>query len=218
MKKIKATYEILNRDKIDGMEILKEIEVIGRTCYKSENFITEDSAKKFVAMIIKHGHEAVVEHSKITVKFIVDRGVTHEVVRHRMASYAQESQRYCNYSKDKFDNQITYIDLRDGMEVEGKLTVEQMDAIMDEWIKACIDAEQHYFKMLELGATPQIARSVLNNSTKTELIVSMNIREWRHFFKLRGDISAHPQMREVVIPLLKDMQQLIPVVFDDINF
>lgn len=218
MNVVKADYEIITP--IDGIEILKTIEQVGRTCYKSEDKITEDSCYKFVEGILKRGHEAVIEHYNITVRLITDRGISHEVVRHRIASYAQESTRYCCYSKDKFDNSITYLDITKGMALDTKM--KSMDAstisdITEEWLNACEDAERHYFKMIELGATPQIARSVLNNSTKTELCITMNLREWRHFFKLRTDIAAHPQMREIAIKLLKDFKEKIPVIFDDIE-
>lgn len=218
MKIIKAGFQILSP--INGMEILKTLEEVGRTCYKSEDKITDDSCVKFVQGIIDRGHEAVIEHYNITVKLTNDRGVSHEEVRHRIASYAQESTRYCNYSKDKFGNEVTYIDIKGGMELDSKvskLSVEAQSMIYDEWVKACVDAERHYNNMIALGATPQIARSVLNNSTKTEICITMNLREWRHFFRLRTSAAAHPQIREVAIPLLHEFQRLIPVVFDDIE-
>ena len=221
MIKTNAKVEILNKENINGEEILRTIEQVARTCYKSENNITEQSAKNMVKNLIARGHEAMIEFVDITVKFTCDRGVTHEIVRHRVASYAQESTRYCNYSKDKFDNQITYIDIHKGIMLDSKMKnydIEKIDKIIEEWEQSCIDAEKHYLNMLELGATPQIARSVLNNSTKTEINVKMNLREWRHFFKLRADKPAHPQMREVCLELLKQFKELIPIVFDDLIF
>lgn len=218
MKIIKPSFEIITP--VDPDKILKTVEAVGRTCYKSEDKITDGSCRTFVAGLIKRGHEAVIEHYNVTVRLTVDRGVTHEVVRHRIASYAQESTRYCNYSQDKFGNEVTYIDLKGGMELDSKvskLDAETTAAIYDEWIVACEDAERHYNKMLELGATPQIARSVLNNSTKTEICITMNMREWRHFFKLRTPISAHPQMREIANILLAEFKANIPVFFDDIE-
>lgn len=205
---------------VNGEEILKHIEKVGRTCYKSEDKITEGSAEKFINNIISRGHEAVIEHYNITVRFVCDRGVSHEIVRHRVASYTQESTRYCNYTNDKFGNEINVIDIREGIELDTKMKNmpgELKEQIINEWIMAMKDAERHYNKMIELGATPQIARGVLPNSLKTELVVTMNLREWRHFFKLRTDIAAHPQIREVAIPLLKEFQKLIPVVFDDLS-
>ena len=170
MNVVKPQFDILTA--IDGVKILKSIEEVGRTCYKSEDKITDDSCYKFASNLLKRGHEAVIEHYNITVRLTNDRGVSHEEVRHRVASYAQESTRYCNYSQEKFGNSVTYIDIQGGIALDPKmrnLDVETIDRIVEEWTRACQDAEQHYFKMLELGASPQIARSVLNNSTKTEI-------------------------------------------------
>lgn len=219
MNIIKARYEIMDKDKLNEKEILQRIETIGRTCYKSEDKITEDSSEKFVRNLILRGHEAVLEFFDITVKFYCDRGLSHEIVRHRLANFAQESTRYCNYAADKFGNEVSFIDIRRGIELDSKtknLNEFTITAIISEWLEACHDAEKHYFAMLELGASPQIARSSLNNSAKTEINVKMNLREWRHFFKLRCDVAAHPQMRELTIPLLQDMREICPVVFEDI--
>lgn len=206
MKIIKAGFHILTP--VNGAEILKSIEQAGRVCYKSEDKITEGSAEKFVAAIIKRGHEAVLEHQSITVKFICDRGVSHEIVRHRLAAYCQESTRYCNYSKDGFGNEITVI-APDALNLNHNA--------YKHWLLACKWSEKAYFQMLALGATPQEARSVLPNSLKTEVVMTADLREWRHFFKLRTAPAAHPQMREVAIPLLREFQKLVPVIFDDIQ-
>ena len=219
MRILKPQHVIIGKDQIEGHKILKHIEKIARTCYKSEDLINDESAEKMIKKLIKMNHLAMIEHASVSVLFTCDRGVTHEIVRHRVASYAQESTRYVNYSKDKFGNEIGYIDIAGGIALDTKmkdLPVETIDAIISEWNQACIDAEKHYMKMLELGATPQIARSVLNNSTKSDINVTMNLREWRHFFELRCDAPAHPQMRELVIPLLKEMSEVIPIVFDDL--
>ena len=219
MRTLKPQHVIIGKDQIEGHKILKHIEKIARTWYKSEDLINDESAEKMIKKLIKLNHLAMIEHASVSVLFTCDRGVTHEIVRHRVASYAQESTRYVNYSKDKFGNEIGYIDIAGGIALDTKmkdLPVETIDAIISEWNQACIDAEKHYMKMLELGATPQIARSVLNNSTKTDINVTMNLREWRHFFELRCDTPAHPQMRELVIPLLKEMSEVIPIVFDDL--
>jgi len=222
MKIVNAGYEILTSISKGGVKELQHIEKIGRVCYRSEDKITEDgkSAKKFVKMLIDRGHYAMIEHSSLSVKFIVDRGVSHELVRHRIASFAQESTRYCNYSKDKFNSEINVIDIDGGIELDNKM--KNMDAsaielIINEWLLAMEDAERHYMKMIELGATPQIARSVLPNSTKTEITITANYREWRNFFILRVPETAHPQMREVTIPLLKELQEKLPIIFDDIS-
>ena len=222
MKKLNESYEILTKISEGAKEELQMIEKIGRVCYKSEDLIMEDgeSAKKFVAMLIKNGHEAMLEHSNLSVKFIVDRGISHELVRHRIASFAQESTRYCNYTKDKFGSECNFIDIIPGIKLDNKMKsmeTSEIALVLEEWEKAMEDAERHYMKMLELGATPQIARSVLPNSTKTEITVSANYREWRNFFKLRIPKTAHPQMREVTIPLLKELKEKIPVIFDDIE-
>ena len=222
MNKIKASYEILTPISEGGTKELQHIEKIGRVCYKSEDYITEDgeSARKFVAMLIRNGHEAMIEHSFLSVMFTVDRGVSHELVRHRIASFAQESTRYCNYAKDKFGAECAFIDLEPGIMLDNKMkkmSGEEIALVMAEWTSAMEDAERHYMRLLELGATPQIARAVLPNSTKTEITVSANYREWRNFFKLRVPADVHPQMREVTIPLLKELKGMIPVIFDDIE-
>lgn len=210
MQAIKAYTQIFKD--FEGQKVLQKLELVGRTCYKSEDKITEDSAAKFVAGLIKRGHEAMLEHVSITVKFVTDRGISHEIVRHRLASYAQESTRYCNYSKDKFGHELTFI-IPDFLEYgsEGfKLWKDEMKQV-----------EKTYFAMLEAGHTPQEARSVLPNSLKTELVMTANLREWRAFFKLRAANStgaAHPQMLEITRPLLDDLKAMIPVVFDDITY
>ena len=207
MKIINASTEILTP--ITGDE-LRQIEYAGRTCYKSEDKITDDSAKKFVENLIKRGHEAMLEHSSLSVKFICDRGVSHELVRHRLASFAQESTRYCNYSQDKFGNELTFIK---------PIFFEEGTDSYKYWENAMADAENYYFSMLDFGCTPQEARSVLPNSIKTEIVMTANYREWRHFFWLRAAHKtgpAHPQMEELTVPLLYEVSELIPVVFDDI--
>ena len=216
MRTIEAHVEFINAP--EYAVVLETIEKVGRTCYKSEHLITEDSAEGFVRRLIQRGHEAMIEHASVTLRFFNDRGISHEEVRHRIASFAQESTRYCNYSKDKFDGEVTYIDITNGMELDS--TVRELDystklAIYHEWMKACLDAEDHYMKMLSLGATPQIARSVLNNSTKTEICITMNFREWRHFIQLRNDLTAHPQMREVAQQALNMLYGKYPVFFEE---
>lgn len=208
MKIINASTEILTP--INGEE-LKMIEMAGRTCYKSEDKITDESARDFVKNLIKRGHEAMLEHSSLSVKFICDRGVSHELVRHRLASFAQESTRYCNYGQDKFGNELTFI-------MPCFFVSDTCEAAMN-WIGAMNEVERRYFALLKCGCTPQEARSVLPNSIKTEVIMTANYREWRHFFNLRAARAtgpAHPQMEELTIPLLDEISKKIPVVFDDI--
>lgn len=195
MKTIDPGYKILTP--ITGGE-LQLIELAGRTCYKSEDKITDDSAKKFVKMLIDRGHEAMLEHSFLSVRFICDRGISHELVRTR----------YCNYSKDKFDNELTFI--RPFFFEEGS------DKYRD-WEIAMRHAEEAYMHLInKLGASPQEARSVLPNSIKTEVVMTANYREWRHFLKLRTAKTAHPQMQQITIPLMRELTDRIPVIFDDI--
>lgn len=324
MKIIKAYADII--DDIEGEKILKKIETVGRTCYKSEDKIEEGSAEKFVASLIKREHEAMLEHATfifeinvyaysllkreitvfeekecfksylrftkekrfvvsgnvrawrdflkiyyhyygevpffmrkfvsenpilfpefqnfpeidvfdgcvntfkqiytnelvtlnekythhdITVKFVTDRGITHEIVRHRPVSFAQESTRYCNYSKDKFNNELTFI--KPDFFEYGSEGFELWKAQME-------DAEMSYFALIDVGCTAEKARTVLPTSIKTELIMTANLKEWRHFFKLRACNTtgvAHPQMLEITRPLLDKFKELIAVIFDDINY
>ena len=206
MKEIRPSFEIM--DDIDGAKILQKLERCGRVCYKSEDKITEGSAEKFIGMILKSGHESVLEHEKLTVKFICDRGVTHEIVRHRIASYSQESTRYCNYSKDKFGNELTFIRPCFWADDSEEYAV---------WKQAMEEIEKTYVKLISLGAKPEEARSILPNSLKTEIVCTMNLREWRHFFRLRTTERAHPQIREISVALLDELKKRIPVIFDDIN-
>lgn len=199
--------EVFLETEVDGIQLLKEIERFGRVCYKSEDLITESSSQSFVRRILKSGHESVIEHFSISVRVICDRGVSHEIVRHRIASYSQESTRYCNYSKEKFDSGITYI---------VPCFYEKGSIKYQIWEKTMKDIEKAYLELLKLGSTPQEARSVLPNSLKTELVMTMNLREWRHFLKLRCSQAAHPQMREIADVILNKFKKIIPIVFDDI--
>ena len=214
-------------DKIDGQAILKKIERIGRVCYKSENNIKDDSAERFVKSIIARGHESVLEHVSISVRVVCDRGVSHEIVRHRVASYSQESTRYCNYSKDKFENELTFIKpCWFKSNIEDLNTYANIGGIFDKientgewvWVDTLKSAEISYFTLLETCIwTPEQARSILPNSLKTEIVMTMNLREWRHFFKLRCAKASHPDMRKVANMILDEFKSKIPVVFDDIE-
>ncbi len=209
---------------VDGIAILRKIEAAGRTCYKSEDKATNDSAIKFVSGVIKSGHYSVIEHHNITVKIITDRGVTHEIVRHRIASYSQESTRYCNYSHDKFGNEITVIlpvwfvgctgGSLTGTEDQEGLKRHAQYAL---WKLTCEQIEKAYFELLKAGQSPQEARAVLPNSLKTELVMTANLREWRHFFKLRASLKAHPQIRALALDMLKGFQEKVPVAFDNLE-
>lgn len=205
MRIIEPYFEIL--DELDGKKMLQKIERIGRVCYKSEDLITEDSAEKFIRNILKRGHESVIEHEKISVKMVCDRGVTHEIVRHRVASYSQESTRYCNYQKDKFGNELTFIKPVFWKEDSPEYTL---------WKESMQQIEDQYMKLIDMGASAQEARSILPNSLKTEIVVTMNLREWRHFFRLRSASAAHPQIREIAGMVLEEFRRQIPVVFDEL--
>jgi len=208
---VDAGFEIMTPLKSD--EILKHLELVGRVCYKSEDKITDTSAAAFIAKIIERGHEAIIEHYGISVKFIVDRGVSHELVRHRIASWAQESTRYCDYSKGKYGGEISFI--RPFFWTEGD-QLPYAESEYKDWMDAMTYAESAYMKLMEKKASPQEARSVLPNSLKTEVVMTANLREWRHFFILRTADAAHPQMREVTRPLLIEFAEKIKVIFDDI--
>lgn len=209
MKVIEQSHKVLTPVEImQGFCI--EIERAGRTAYKSEDRITIGSAERFVRGIVKRGHESVLEHCSISVRFITDRGVTHELVRHRIGiAFTQESTRYCNYGgKDIFFIKPVFW--------EPTTSEGLMSGAYYRWDLAMSDAEKHYDWLIGLGATPQEARTVLPNSLKTEIVATANIREWRHIFTLRTAKTAHPQMRALMIPLLKELQTLLPALFDDI--
>lgn len=235
MRLVRPSYEILHID--DGA--IKLLELAGRTCYKSEDRISDGTAGPFIKRIVQdYKHESVIEHASITVKFIVDRGVTHELVRHRLCSFSQESTRYCNYGKAR---QVTFV-------IPPWLTVEpgeydgyniysvngqpwskskpRYSSVLPDslisgasglWAVSLALAENAYLRLLDEGWSPQQARSVLPNSLKTEIVTTANFREWRHILKLRTAKAAHPQMREVMIPLLADLTNRLPVIFGDIT-
>lgn len=218
MKIVEPKYEILTDISEGGIKELQQIERVARVCYKSEDKITPDgeSAKKLVGFLVKQGHEAMLEHSQLSVIFTCDRGVANELVRHRIASFAQESTRYCNYSKEKFGGELTFIW---PSYIRGEQYSELNDSevtIKSSFLEAMTYAEKDYKLMIANGMRPEQARCVLPLCLKTELVVTANYREWRNIFKLRTPVAAHPQMRELMCPLLKELQSKIPVVFDDI--
>lgn len=206
MRIVKPSFIIM--DMPDGRDLLKKIEQAGRTCYKSEGRITPDSAYSFAELVLKLGHLSVIEHVGATVRIVCDRGITHEIVRHRLASYSQESTRYANYSHEKFGSEITVI---------APCFWEEDSVEYELWRNAMLEAEKTYMQLVETGASAQQARSVLPNSLKTEIVVTCNLREWRHIFSLRCDTAAHPQMREIMLPLLSEFKSRIPVIFDDLH-
>lgn len=206
MKIVTASYEILA---IMPENPLEHIERAGRTAYKSEDKIGPGTAEPFVKMILKRGHESVIEHASMSVRFVCDRGVSHELVRHRLCAFTQESTRYCNYSKGKFGSEVTF--------VEPPFWDRDNSHSYAAWHYSCEEAECRYMDLMDEGAKPEQARSVLPNSLKTEIVVTANLREWRHIFRLRTDDKAHPQMREVMRPLLVECRQRVPVLFDDVG-
>lgn len=234
MKLIKPSFEIIQimSNNGDKFSPLKLIEYAGRVCYKSEGKITKNSSKEFIKKLMKSGHHSVIEHSSMSVKFICDRGVTHELVRHRLCSFSQESTRYCNYKGG-----VTFIipPWLDRL-IPGEYTKETYqdcfkpkssktdlygnwtkNTLYKTWITCMLDIEEKYINLIHAGWSPQQARSVLPNSTKTEIIVTTNLREWRHIFKLRCSKASHPQMRELMQPLLSECNYLFYPIFDDLK-
>jgi thymidylate synthase (FAD) len=199
MQIIDQGYEIISLP----ADLLQTIEAAGRTCYKSEDKITFDSAAGFVSRMRDRGHHAMIEFGDIIVRFVTNRGVTHELVRHRLFSFAQESTRYVRYDgKMEFIRPCWWED--------------STPAQQETWETAMKDAEKYYLELLKSGWRPEQAREVLPNSLKTEIVVKGNIREWRHMFALRCSKKAHPQIRALMLPLLVDLQRRLPVVFDDL--
>lgn len=211
MQVIEQSVELM-RD-FDGAEVMKFIEKCGRTCYLSQDNITDNSADNFVRNIIKRGHESVLEHFSCTFKIICDRGVSHELVRHRLASYSQESTRYCAYDTEKFDGELTFI--KPCFWEKGDKFVNPA-LCYEMWEDTVKKLEFIYHSLRERGATPEQARSILPNSLKTEIVMTANLREWRHVLKLRTDKAAHPQMREVAFMILNVLKEKLPIVFEDI--
>jgi thymidylate synthase (FAD) len=201
MKIINQTWEWLQKP-ANPLEI---IELAGRTCYKSEKRIVEGSAKKFAEMILKLGHEAVIEHVNASIRIITNRGVTHELVRHRIASYSQESTRYVRYNGELEFIKPVWWDAPEYTEKQKQ-----------NWLQAMQKAEFFYLAALKTGDTPQQAREILPNSVKTEIVVTANLRQWRHIFDLRCNQQAHPQIRALMLDCLKSFKAEIPVVFDDL--
>lgn len=203
MKIVQPSFEIL-----DHNNLLHNIEIGGRVCYKSEDKMCEGSDVALIEKLKSFKHESVLEHGTITVKFVTDRGVTHELVRHRVASFSQESTRYCSYNKGKFGGEITVIE---------PFFYEQYQAKYDSWKRSCEFAEEEYLAQIALGASAQEARSVLPNSLKTEIVVTANVREWRHIIALRTHRDSHPQIRQIMVPLYVELAKRWPVLFADIG-
>ena len=208
MKVIKPSYKI--ESKIDGDEILRHLEQAIRVCYKSEDKIDDNSHKKIIKHILNLNHESTLEHHSLTVKFICNRGFTHEMVRHRLCSFSQESTRYCNYSKDKFGSELTFI--------EPTHWWSWPEDQKDIWLVAMGSAEKYYLGGINAGMRAQDARGMLPIDIKTEIVVTANLRQWRHVLRLRTANAAHPSMRQLMRLLLIDFKEAIPIIFDDINW
>lgn len=206
MKIINPSIEILIPP--DYQQMLSHIELAARTCYKSEDKIKDGSAEELIKRLIANGHHSTLEHINISVRFICDRGVSHELVRHRLCSFSQESTRYCNFSLAKFGSELTFI--RPVFWVPGEIPY-------DIWELSMQQAQSFYFDLLKEGSSPQEARSVLPNSLKTDVVVTANIRQWRTVLKQRCDSAAHPQMRQVMLPLLSELIEMYPVFFKDLS-
>jgi thymidylate synthase (FAD) len=214
MKVIEQTHELISLPD----NLLETLEKAGRTCYKSEARITQDSAPKFVDMLVRKKHHAMIEFGDIIVRLTTNRGVTHEMVRHRLCSFAQESTRYV-----KYDGKMAFI--RPVWSDKGLLGQWDQDGAIPErlaqgdqiWLKSMLRAEAEYAQLIQEGWKAQAAREILPNSLKTEIVVKANIREWRHIFALRCAKSSHPQMVALMQPLLADLKSKLPVVFDDLN-
>ena len=209
VKIIEPSFEILTP--IDGNQILKHIEKCGRTCYQSYENETEDtsSAEKMIKMLIKMGHESVLEHFLITIKAKIDIGNYKDLTRHRFASFSIESTRFCNYSKGKFGNELTVI---------SPCNMDKNSGIYHTWLKTMNDIEKAYIDMSEMGAKPDQLRMILPHSLAAEVTMSANLREWRHIFKMRCQKAAHQSVRQIMLQVLNEFKKQIPVIFDDLIF
>lgn len=205
--------------------IMQTIEDAGRTCYKSEDKINETSHVAFIERLVRRGHEAMLEHGYATAHFRIDRGVSHELVRHRLASFAQESTRYCNYK----DKDIEFVRPSWFTNEEADKALKNYSYYLDnpsqnikkyaiiKWFDICQDTGVAYKELINhCGRSPQEARSVLPNALATDIVVTANLREWRTILKLRCAKDAHPDMRYIMLRLLSDMYKLFPPVFEDI--
>ena len=206
MRIVEPVVEI---EKVDYNKIMKNLERACRTCYRSEDKITEESYKTLLKNCINRGHESILEHEKITIRMVCDIGVYKDLTRHRHASFSIESTRYCNYGKDKFDNEIKFI---------APENIEKGTKLYQEWQTSCEEIEKHYIKMVELGATPDQMRMILPHSTAAVVTMTANIREWKHILSLRCTKHAHPAVEQVMIPLLLHFKENMPEIFGNIEY
>ena len=195
-------------ENFDGVKIMKRIERACRTCYRSEDKISEESYKNLLTNCLNRGHESVLEHEKITVRIYSDIGTYKDLTRHRFASFSVESTRYCSYNKDKYGNEIAVVN---PVYIEDK-------EVFETWKKAIEDMEKAYMKMKELGASTDMCREVLPHSTAAEYTMTANIREWKHILELRTTNHVHPAIRQVLIPLLLLFKEQMPEIFGDIEY
>ena len=196
-------------EKINGIQIMKNIERACRTCYRSEGKITEESYKTLLKNCITRGHESVLEHEKVTIRLYCDLGVYKDLTRHRIASFSIESTRYCNYGKDKFDNELKIIK---------PCNIEEGTDIYANWKNACEAIEKNYMEMSKKGALPDQLRMILPHSIAAEATMTANIREWKHILSLRASNHTHPSIRQLMIPLLLYFKQIMPEIFEDVPY
>ena len=196
-------------EQYDPVKIMRNLERACRTCYRSEGLITEDSYKKLLKNCINRGHESILEHEKITVRMVCDIGVYKDLTRHRFGSFSIESTRYCNYGKDKFENEIKFIK---------PCNIDENSDLFTEWFRTIDFMEQEYIRMSRMGATPDQMRMILPHSTAAEVTMTANIREWRHILDLRTKKMTHPSIRQLLIPLLLKFKYTMPELFDEIEY
>lgn len=196
-------------EKVNGIQIMKNIERACRTCYRSEGKITEESYKTLLKNCITRGHESVLEHEKVTIRMYCDLGVYKDLTRHRIASFSIESTRYCNYGKDKFDNELKIIK---------PCNIEEGTDIYANWKNACEAIEKNYMEMSKKGALPDQLRMILPHSIAAEVTMTANIREWKHILSLRASNHTHPSIMQLMIPLLLYFKQIMPEIFEDVPY
>ena len=220
MKIISPKVEV---EKYNGVKIMKNIERACRTCYRSENLITEDSYKRLLTNCLNRGHQSILEHEKITVRMICDIGVYKDLTRHRFGSFSIESSRYCAYNKGKFDNEIKFIkpvfykESWTDKNYEGSaMNIDEEKSMI--WYDTMENIEDSYMDMAKLGCTPDEVRMILPHSTAAEVTMTANIREWRHILDLRTKKMAHPSVRQILIPLLLKFKKDMPELFEDIEY
>lgn len=206
MKIIEPTMQV---EKVDYKQIMKNLERACRTCYRSEGKITEESYKTLLKNCINRGHESILEHEKVTIRMVCDIGVYKDLTRHRIASFSIESTRYCNYGKDKFDNEIKFIK---------PVNMEEGTELYNRWYSTCKTIEENYIEMSKLEATPDQLRMLLPHSTAAEVTMTANIREWKHIFSLRCTKHTHPAVEQLMIPLLLKFKKEMPEIFDNIEY